>query len=102
MLLYNVTVGIDPDSEEEWLHYMRETHIKAVMDTGLFVEHKMYKVLQEAEEGAAISYSIQYFARHIGDVQQYLEKFAPELVEEHRRLFQHRQVTFMTLLEEVD
>lgn len=100
MLLYNVTVGIDKDSEEEWLQYMRETHIRAVLDTGLFVDHKMYKVLHDSEDGT-ISYSIQYFARTIEDVQQYLETFAPALIEDHRKRFYNRHVTFMTLLDEV-
>lgn len=100
MLLYNVTVGIDKDAEEEWLRYMRETHIQKVMDTGMFVESKMYRVLHDEDEGT-ISYSIQYFARNIADVQRYLEEFAPALVEEHRRRFQNRHVAFMTLLDEV-
>jgi hypothetical protein len=100
MLLYNVTVGVDKDAEEEWLQYMREKHIKDVLNTGLFVESKMYKVLQDGDEGT-ISYSIQYFARSIEDVQRYLEVFAPVLVEEHRKRFQNRHVAFMTLLDEV-
>jgi hypothetical protein len=100
MLLYNVTVGIDKDSEEEWLQYMREKHIRAVLNTGLFVGHKMYKVLHDSEDGT-ISYSIQYFARTIDDVQRYLETFAPVLIEEHRKRFHNRHVTFMTLLDEV-
>lgn len=100
MLLYNVTVGIDKDSEAEWLQYMREKHIRAVLDTGLFVGHKMYRVLHDQDDGT-ISYSIQYFARTIEDVQQYLETFAPALIEDHRRRFHNRHVTFMTLLDEV-
>lgn len=100
MLLYNVTVGIDRDSEEEWLQYMREKHIQAVLDTGLFTGHKLYKVLHDQEDGT-ISYSIQYFANTIEDVQQYLETFAPALIEEHRKKFNNRHVAFRTLLEEV-
>ena len=100
MLLYNVTVGIDKDSEDEWLRYMRDTHIQAVLNTGLFFAHKMYKVLHDQDEDT-ISYSVQYFARRIEDVQQYLETFAPALIEEHRKRFHNRHVTFMTLLEEV-
>ena len=100
MLLYNVTVGIDKDSEAEWLLYMREKHIQAVLDTGLFVDYKMYKVLHDSEDGT-ISYSVQFFARNINDIQQYLETFAPPLIDEHRKRFLNRHVTFMTLLEEV-
>src|SRR5687768_1855083 len=100
MLLYNVTVGIDKDAEEEWLQYMKQKHIKDVLNTGLFVEYKMYKVLHDQED-ETISYSIQYFAKSIEDVQQYLEVFAPVLIEEHRKKFSNRHVAFRTLLEEV-
>lgn len=100
MLLYNVTVGVDKEIEEEWLRYMKEKHIHDVLATGLFVDYKMYKVLHDQEEGT-ISYSVQYFARTIEDIKKYLEVFAPALVEQHRRRFQNRHVAFMTLLDEV-
>lgn len=100
MLLYNVTVGVDKEVEAEWLQYMKETHIRAVLDTGLFIGHKMYRVLHDQDDGT-ISYSVQYFARSIEDVQQYLEVFAPVLIEDHRKRFHNRHVAFMTLLDEV-
>lgn len=100
MLLYNVTVGVDKEIEQEWLQYIREKHIRNVMDTGLFLDSKIYKVLHDQNEDT-ISYSIQYFARSIEDIQQYLEVFAPVLIEEHRKKFLNRHVAFQTLLEEV-
>lgn len=100
MLLYNVTVGIDKDKEQEWLDYMTNKHIQDVMSTGLFVQSKMYKVLHDQDEGT-VSYSIQYFAKNIEDIQQYLEVFAPALIEEHRKKFADKHVAFRTLLEEV-
>ncbi len=100
MLLYNVTVGVDKEIEEEWLRYMKEQHIRDVLNTGLFVGHKMYKVLHDQEEGT-ISYSVQYLARNIQDIRKYLEFFAPALIEEHRKKFHNRHVAFMTLLDEV-
>ena len=100
MLLYNVTIGIDRDSEEEWLQYMRKTHIRAVLDTGMFVDHKMYRVLHDQDDNT-ISYSVQYFAKSIDHIQQYLEVFAPMLIEEHRRKFHNKHVAFNTLLEEI-
>lgn len=100
MLVYNVTVGVDKDAEAEWLQYMKEKHIQAVLDTGLFVNSKMYRVLHDQEDGT-ISYSVQYFAKSIEDVQQYLEVFAPALIEDHRKRFHNRHVAFMTLLDEV-
>jgi hypothetical protein len=80
MLLYNVTVGIDKEIEKEWLQYMQERHIPGVLRTGMFVSNRMYKVLHDQEDGV----------------------FAPVLIEDHKKKFANRHVTFMTLLEEVN
>ena len=59
MYIYNVTVSVDPAVAEEWLAWMRETHIPEVLATGLFTGHSLLRVLTtDAEEG--ITYSVQY------------------------------------------
>lgn len=100
MLLYNVTIGIDHDLESEWLRYMKEKHIPEVMQTGMFESYRMFKVLHDQHDGT-ISYSVQYFARTMDHIEQYLEVFAPALIEAHRQKFLNRHVAFRTLLEEV-
>lgn len=100
MVLYNVTVGIDTDAEEEWLSWMKSKHIPAVMDTGMFIEYKIFKVLSQEEE-QSVSYSIQYFAQTVDKVVEYLNNHAPKLVEEHRNRYKDKHVAFRTLLEEV-
>ena len=42
MMLYNVTVGIDQSIEAEWLPWMKEIHIPAVLETGMFLNAKIY------------------------------------------------------------
>jgi hypothetical protein len=100
MLLYNVTVGIDKEVEAEWLQWIKEKHIPDVLNTGMFVSSRMFKVLHDQDDGT-ISYSIQYFAESIDQVQQYLEVYAPVLIEEHRNKFANKHVVFQTLLQEV-
>jgi len=99
MLLYNETIGIDHDIETEWLQWVKEIYLPAAMNTGLFVEYKMFKILQDDEE--TISYSIQYFSKSIDHVREYIEVFAPKLMEEHRVRFLNKHVVFRTLLEQV-
>ncbi len=36
MILYNVTVALDPAIETEWLAWMQQEHIPEVMATGCF------------------------------------------------------------------
>jgi hypothetical protein len=100
MLLFNETYGIDKDIEAEWLQWMQEKQIPDVLKTGMFDSFKMYKVLHEQDDGT-ISYSVQFYAKSIDHIQQYLEVFAPALVDQHRQKFHNRHVAFRTLLEEV-
>ena len=101
MVLYNVTIGIDPEAEKEWLTWMIEKHIPDVMNTGMFVENKIFKVLSQEDE-ETVSYSVQYFAESVDHVVKYLDDFAGPLVEEHRTKFQNRHVAFRTLLEQIN
>jgi hypothetical protein len=100
MFLYNVTIGIDREVEEEWLKWIKEKHIPDVMGKGMFVQYKMYKVLHDSEDNS-VSYSIQYFALSIELVAQYLEVFAPRLSDEHMTKFKDKHVAFRTLLQEI-
>ena len=100
MLLYNVTIGIDKNAEAEWLSWIKVNHIPRIMQTGLFEQVRMFKVLQDDSEDT-VSYSVQYFATSLELVVQYLEVFAPKIMEDHRITFLHKHVVFNTLLEEV-
>ena len=100
MLLYNVTIGIDQGVEYEWLFWTKTVHIPEVMNTKLFVDFKIYKVLHDQDDGN-VSYCIQYFAETLEQVTTYFEKFAPAILEKLRQRFRDKHVAFMTLLEEV-
>jgi Domain of unknown function (DUF4286) len=101
MILYNVTIGIDKEIENEWVIWMKSQHIPDVMNTRIFVGYKFYKVLTH-EEDASPSYCVQYFVPSIEEFNEYLNLHAPKLIEEHRLKFKDRHVAFRTLLEEVD
>ncbi len=100
MILYNVTVNVEKDIEAEWLTWMRSEHIPAVLATGLFKHNKIFRLLNETENNDS-TYSIQYFAENMGQVELYLEKHAPALVQEHMDRYKYKHVAFRTVLEEV-
>lgn len=100
MLLYNVTIGIDKIIETEWLAWMKANYLSSMMQTGLFIEYKIYKVLSHDDE-TSVSYSVQCFAKSIEDVLKYLHDYAPQITEQHREKFKDRHVAFNTLLEEI-
>ncbi len=100
MFLYNVTVGIDKEIEQDWLAWVKEKYIPTVLATGMFIESKIYRVTTHDDEHS-VSYSIQFFASQIEQVVKYLDEQTNGIIEEHRLRFKDRHVVFNTLLEEV-
>ena len=99
MILYNVTVCVDGQIEKEWLKWMREVHIPNVMATKLFVDHKIFKLMNEVDGGT--TYAIQYFALDQKDINTYMREHAPRLQQIHADKYQTRALAFRTLLEQV-
>ena len=99
MILYNVTVAVDQSIQEDWLVWMKNEHIPRVMSTGMFIESRMFKVLLEKED--AITYAVQYTAKSIADLQQYLARFAPQLQQESIDRYPNKIGAFRTVLEEI-
>lgn len=97
MIIYNVTINIDNDVHDEWLDWMKSKHIPDVMSTGCFTQGKIYRLMVEEQQG--VSYSIQYSARSMDDVNRYLEKYAAELRNDALSRFKDKFTAFRTLLE---
>ena len=100
MILYNVTVKIDLDVHDLWLRWMKEEHIPRVMETGCFVESKLFRVLEE-NTSDGITYAFQYFANDISSYFDYKEHHAERLKKEGLDMFPGKFTAFRTLLREV-
>jgi hypothetical protein len=99
MIIYNVTVNIDNDVQEEWLRWMKDVHIPEVMATGYFLENRICRILVNEESGT--SYSIQYTCANMEDLLEYQAKEAPRLQKEHSERYKDKFVAFRTVLEVV-
>jgi hypothetical protein len=100
MLLYNVTVKIDCDSEREWLDWMKRKHIPDVMNTGQFIGSYICKLLDQPEDDDS-TYVIQYQCADREKFDQYIEKFAPAFRDEFNSRYKDKLVVFRTLMEVV-
>lgn len=100
MILYNVTVNIDKEVEEEWLQWMKQIHIPNVLNTGMFTDHKIFRIMSDEPQGT--SYSIQFFANTMEKLNRYQAEFAPALQAETMQKYGNHLVAFRTLLESVE
>ena len=81
---------------------MREIHIPEVMDTGLFVENKILRLLSQNEGEIGTTYAIQYACRTMSDFDTYNKNHAPALQKAHTKRYEGKFVAFRTMLETVD
>lgn len=99
MIIYNVTVTVDKDIEQEWLRWMKAVHIPDVMKTKLFIDNKVCKVLDDNPTGS--SYAIQYSSNSLDDIINYQNNFSKALQADHTKRYQGKFAAFRTLLEVV-
>ena len=96
MFIYNVTLNIDDEIHDDWLSWMKETHIPDVMSTGMFLGNKIMQVMSDDPEGT--TYSVQYEVRDMDTLKLYQEVYAPKLQQEHMDRYSGHFVAFRTIL----
>ncbi len=101
MILYNVTVKIEHNTHQDWLAWMKATHIPEVMKTGIFKEYKISRLLY-IDETDGITYAIQYVCDDMNSFRHYQDEFAKALQADHTNRYKDKFVAFRTLMEVVD
>ncbi|WP_339713458.1 DUF4286 family protein [uncultured Kriegella sp.] len=100
MYIYNVTTNIENAVHDQWLQWMKKTHIPDMLATGKFLSAKMCRVLVEEEMGG-MTYSVQFTTANKETLQKYYEQDASRLREDALKHFPNQFVSFRTELEVV-
>lgn len=98
MIIYNVTSNVDDSIHEQWLEWMMDKHVPAIMATGKFYKIKIVKVLVEEQHGGT-TYSVQYSAESREKLDEYYRDHSPALRAEMQQLFGDKVLQFRTELE---
>ncbi len=100
MVVYNITIKILPEIEEEWLEWQHTEHIPGVMASGKFSGYRFFRLMDQ-EEDDGLTFVIQYFADNRADYDEYIYKFAPALRDEAIARWGDRFIAFRTIMEEI-
>ena len=100
MLVYNMTFSVDADSADEWLAWMKSTHIPNVRKTGLFQSHKILKVLSH-DDTATVSFAIQFFVESSEILENYFDKDAHQLNKAIQQRWGESQIAYESLLKDI-
>ena len=78
MIIYNVTTKVRNDIAGKWLQWLKDVHVKEILDTGCFTDFKIVKLL-EVDEEEGPTFALQLFADSKAIYNQYVEKFAGKM-----------------------
>ncbi len=101
MILYNITYTVATDIEDDFVRWMKVTHIPDVFATGLFTEHRFFRLMNSTNDGFT-NYSIQFFAESTAKLIEYENRFANALRYETQARYGEKALAFRSLLEAVD
>lgn len=99
MILYNVTVKIENNAQEEWLHWMKTVHVPEVMATGCFTENKIMRLIQPPMDEEGTTYAFQYFCKDLMTLNHYMKAYAPALQADHTKRYNGLFGAFRTIME---
>ena len=101
MIVYNITIRINPEIEPDWLQWQKEEHIPEIMATGMFTEYRFFRLLDPMEEDG-ITYVIQYFALSYENYSGYIDEAAPTLRQKAMEKWGDKFIAFRTVMEVVN
>ena len=98
MYIYNVTTKVAHSIHTDWLHWMKNEHIPAVMKTGCFTKQVFVRLLETDEEDGP-TYAVQYHAASKEDYELYLQEFAPVLREQTTKRWGTQIIAFRSIMQ---
>lgn len=98
MIIYNVTLKVENEIADEWLRWMKEEHMPALMNTGLFTENKLCRLLEQ-DELEGLTYVAQYMCDGMEQYEKYVNEHAQKMREMSFAKFGNRFIAFRTLME---
>src|SRR6186997_871607 len=101
MIIYNVTVKVDPSIAVAWLKWLQDIHIKEIIATGCFTKAIILKLL-EVDETDGITYAIQYFAEDLSAYERYISTHAASMRNKGLEKWGDKFIAFRSLMEVVN
>ena len=100
MIVYNITVKVNHEIEEEWLQWQKQEHIPEILATQQFIEHKFFRLLN-VDESDGITYAIQFLAEDMQHYKTYATQYAAALNAKANAKWGDKFVLFATILQSV-
>ena len=101
MIIYNITTKVHNNIAAEWLQWLKNIHVKDVMESECFTEYKIVQLL-EIDETDGPTFAVQFGAESKGLYNRYIEKFAGEMRKRSFDKWGDKFISIRTVMQIVD
>lgn len=98
MILYNVTVSLNPKVEKDWLQWVQEEHIPDMLATKKFISAQLVRINDDQQQPTG-NYAVQYKAENQSQMDAYLKEDAARLRGKTAARFGDKVLAYRTFLE---
>jgi len=98
MIIYNVTTKVHISINTDWLQWLREEYIPAVMATDLFTSHQLLRLLEQ-DDSEGKTYALQLTADTTEKYDAYARTHAKRLRTKVIEKWGDKIISFHSLLE---
>lgn len=99
MIIYNVTIKVDNSIADEWVKWMKDEHMPELMQTGLFVDSRLCRLLEQ-DETEGPTFVAQYYCDSMEHYDTYIAEHAQEMRDKGMTRFGGKFVAFRTVMRE--
>ena len=99
--IYNVSIKIQFDIEEQWLAWMKNEHIPEVIATTLFDSYTFFELLEPIDEEGK-TFVVQYFTDSALRYEKYIAEYAALLRAKGFEKFSNKFIAFRSIMKEVE
>ena len=96
-IIYNVTIKVDHRIASQWLQWMKEEHIPAIIATDCFTYATVLRLL-EADETDGPTYAVQYHAASKAFYNRYIELFSESMRKKATEKWGDQFIAFRSVL----
>jgi hypothetical protein len=100
MILYNVTLILENEIQNDCLCWLQKMQIPKAMDTGYFISNRLLKVLDSPNEG--LTYCIQFVSESVQKLNEFKQKHGGILESDIPQEFNNKLVIFPSIMEFID
>ena len=98
MYIIAYSFKVNNNIQTNWLSWIKEVFIKRHLETELFLDFKLTRVLSlDSDDGQ--TYSLQFSTQSLAHLQKFSAQHSSTILNEHHQQFAGQYVSFQTVME---